>query len=425
MKIRDLKPKQKKDVIKVLWYSNSPHLPTGFAKVTREVCKRLSFDSHFEVTVIGEHLMLDPTSYLNFKLVGFKVPIQMPDGKQPSPADICLYWINQIKPDIFITLEDTFTLDNQEFLKMEALRHEGLPFMIYTPFDGGGIPSTGIPISRLATDRVSMAKFTQQEFAIEGFDSDMIWHGVDLEQFYPVTDEEQKQLKTKYGFKPDDFVVFTYMRNSARKAPQRNLQILCEFLKDKPNNVKAFAHIMNYNVKENDLEDYKERVLSRLYSKNVIDRLFYSIKGRMVGSGFNPETAATDKEVAEYLQLSDILMSATTGEGFGLIMSEGMACNKPLVMTDYTTPQELIIDVLDDIKPRGIIVPYDTTITASYNTVHAFVNKEKFVEALNTLYESKELREQYGKNGRPFAEKFLNWDYLAEDWKKIIRKAVE
>ncbi len=62
---------QKKDKIRVMWFSNSPELITGYAKVTREICGRLAKDSKFEVYVMGENYQGPPYKHeLGFMVIG-------------------------------------------------------------------------------------------------------------------------------------------------------------------------------------------------------------------------------------------------------------------------------------------------------------------------------------------------------------------
>lgn len=304
MRIRDVDSKPNKP-INILWYSNAPFLPTGFGRVTFEICKRLQLDSNFKVIVFTTGIKA-PSVYNGVQMVGMhNEKDEKIEGE--SVADIALYWVDKLKADMFITLEDTFTLKNQGFLKLEMLKQKGVPFVMYTPFDGEGVCSNSIGICRLSDCNIAMAKFTKDVFASEGFDSHVIWHGVDLEAFHPVSEEKQKELKRKYGFDENDFVIFSYMRNSMRKVPQRQMEIACEFLKDKPNNVKAFFHIMNHNAEDSDLLDYRNRLLFRKYPEIIRNnRLVISPKGFMDKYGFDPNKAATEKEIAEYIQLSDI-----------------------------------------------------------------------------------------------------------------------
>ena len=129
----------------------------------------------------------------------------------------------------------------------------------------------------------------------------------------------------------------------------------------------------------------------------------------------------SDTEIAEYIQMSDIAISATSGEGFGLLNIEAPACQVPVIATGFTTTQELLVDEYEGIGPRGISVPYDAVVTHSFNTSHAYVNIPKFVEAITFLEQNPSVREGMGKNGRKFVTKFTNWELLVEQWKEVIK----
>ena len=103
-------------------------------------------------------------------------------------------------------------------------------------------------------------------------------------------------------------------------------------------------------------------------------------------------------------------------------MAEGMACAKPIVHPDYTTPYELLIDESMGIGPRGWVVPIQALNTSSFNTEHAFVDQDKYVEILKEVVKNPREMSARGQNGRVFAERHLNWEYLVEDWKNLILK---
>jgi glycosyltransferase involved in cell wall biosynthesis len=192
--------------------------------------------------------------------------------------------------------------------------------------------------------------------------------------------------------------------------------ILAKYLSTAPKNHKAFLHILDPQFEGNDLFDYRDRVLSLEFSKDVLDRIVFS--------NFRSDQPATDNDVAEMIQMSDLIVSASIGEGFGLIMAEAMACAKPIIHNEYTTPKELIADTSMGIGPRGWIVPTNNTFVASLNTEHAYSDRDTFVRMLHQVVTDRQEMFTRGQNGRLFAEKYLNWDYLAEEWKKIFREVI-
>lgn len=408
---------KKKGRLRVAFFSNGPHLPTGYAKVIREISSRLNKDPNYEVVIVNENEYTGRHGEWNgMPVYGLTVPIQMV-GNNPEPArekivDGFLNAMKEIQPDIVVFLEDSFTLRNFGFEKISKTPYKRV---FYIPLDGDWIPDIGINVIRSMDQMVGMSKFTQNSLAKEGFDSEMIWHGVDLEHFCPVAPEHQAMLKQKYGFKPDDFVIYNYGRNSnIRKNNQGMLWIMAKYLSEAPENHKFLFHTLQPDFPGNDLIDYISRHLTIEFDEGVVNRLKFS--------PFTVNNPASDQEVAEMIQMADLVITASTGEGFGLIMSEAMACAKPVISTDYTTPWELLTDTSQGIGERGWLVPVGATFVAGLNTEHAYVDKMKFVETLKEVISNKKEMQRRGFNGRLFAERYLNWNYLVEQWKKLFQK---
>ena len=400
-------PKPRTAPIKIAIMSNGPELPTGYAKVIREIGTRLNNDSRFEVTYFNENYGGQPAQWNGIPVIGVW---HQDMGKI---AENVVNALQQVQPDILFVLEDSFTLKNFGFERLMKLPCKRV---FYIPLDGGWVPSTGINVLRSMDLIVSMAKFTQDELQKDGFDSEMIWHGVDLDLFHPVSPVEQKILKEAFGFKSDDFLIFNYGRNSLRKNNQALIETACKYLKDAPSNHKVWLHIMEKEDEHLNLVEYLTRHMSREYDSSVTDRIVFT--------KYTHKKPASDQEVAAMIKASDLIFSLTTGEGFGLIMAEGMAAGKPIVHPDYTTPYELLIDDSSGIGPRGWVVKPRILHTSSFNTTHAFTDSGDFAMAIREAVSDPNQMKYRGINGRIFAERFLNWDYLTESWKELFIKLV-
>lgn len=390
--------------IRVAWLSNDPVLPTGYAKVTREVLSRLAKDPRFEVVALAEGYVGAPKQVLNFTALG--VPM---DNKAAYYVENHL---KMFKPDVVIILEDTFTMFNLGISNINFLPYR---LIFYTPMDGEGIPTTGHPILKKSNKIISMSDFTKQVLGKEGFQSEVIWHGVDLFQFKPISHEKKMALRRKYNLPEDKYIFFNFGRNSLRKFNNRLLDILCATFQRVPNSV-ALLNIMHYNTKELDLTDYIQRYLVPRYGKEITSRLLFNEK--MQVSDQMP--GITDGEIAEMLALSDMAISASTGEGSGLIMPESMASGIPIVHTDYSTTYEWLLDTSKGIGQRGIGVPVKDKVVSSFNVEHGHVDEDKFVDAIVDYVNNKKLQEEYIKNGRRFVERYANWDLITEQWKQQI-----
>ena len=124
------------------------------------------------------------------------------------------------------------------------------------------------------------------------------------------------------------------------------------------------------------------------------------------------------------MKMADVVVSATTGEGSGLIMPEAMACMKPVITTNYSTPHEWLKDTSKGIGERGVLVPVKDKVVSSFCVEHGHVDEEAFKKQLLDYLDNQDLQKEHAKNGRLFVERYANWDYLTEQWKKLIFEKV-
>jgi glycosyltransferase involved in cell wall biosynthesis len=112
----------------------------------------------------------------------------------------------------------------------------------------------------------------------------------------------------------------------------------------------------------------------------------------------------------------DVFFLSTSGEGFGVPIIEAMAAEIPVVVTDYTTTPEL---VLDD-GQCGLAVPIYNELTGSWNVERGLINIEKAAQALTNLYDNKKTRERFGKTGRKKVLKQYTWKEVIRQWESFL-----
>lgn len=391
--------------IKIMVYSNAESIATGYACVVRSIFFRLAKDKRFEICLVGENYTGSPYKKEGCQVVGVE-SFQNPDKRMESLADHMNYW----KPDILWVLEDTFTMTNQGFYKLNIPKN--VIKVGYVPVDGGTVPTTGDIFLRCLDKIVSMSTFTQDELKKENYDSELILHGVDTELFKPIDKETMNTFRIFYGFDEDDFIVFSMARNSIRKRNQLMIESFTKFAKDKPK-AKLFLHIFQYKVADSNLEHYI-KLMEKKYGYPVSKQIKFT---KNCESYSKP---ATDEEIARYFQIADVIFSMSSGEGSGLIMPQGMACEKPVVHTNYTTTEEWLLSQKEKYGKRGEPVKVQAIDTTSYNTQHAIGDLKDAVKKLTKLYNNEKLREVYGKNGRNYVVNEVTWGRLTEQWKDLF-----
>lgn len=137
------------------------------------------------------------------------------------------------------------------------------------------------------------------------------------------------------------------------------------------------------------LREYLENLTKELNLQNMI-----AFKGSIPNS-----------EVPQVLEEIDIFCSTSTQESFGVSLVEAMAMGLPVVATDVSGFREVV-----DHEKTGIIVENKNSI--------------KIAEALKELILSKDLREEYGCNGRKKVEELYNWNDNVSEMLRIYETLI-
>lgn len=177
--------------------------------------------------------------------------------------------------------------------------------------------------------------------------------GIDLDKYLPQTIEKKSNLRKKYRYNDNDFILIYAGELSYRKHQDLLIDAI-RLLKNKIPNIKLLlAGTGNLS------EQYKRQT-------------------RNLGLQDNIEFLGYRKDIANLMMLSDIAVSSSRQEGLPVNVMEAIATGLPLVVTDSRGNNDLIIN--DD---NGYVV--------GINDVDGFAN------AIEKLYNSEELRQKFKK----------------------------
>lgn len=120
---------------------------------------------------------------------------------------------------------------------------------------------------------------------------------------------------------------------------------------------------------------------------------------------FNIKNPNSDKEISELMNKSDIFISTSVWEGFGLPSLEAMACGCSIISTKNGGCNEYLIE-----------------------NENAFLFEESDLEdfkvKLTQLIEEKELREKFSNEGLKTVKKF-SWENTAKQFKNILKEELK
>jgi glycosyltransferase involved in cell wall biosynthesis len=239
----------------------------------------------------------------------------------PHGQDIMGYYANATNSDILLTLYDTWVLD------LDNPNLEGIPFVPWFPVDHEPMPEAVYERIKRAMVAIAYSKSGVAEAKDRGIDVEYVPHGVDTELFKPKMREiARKQI----GLPQDCFIASIVAMNKGippRKAWPQQLQAFSEFYKKHPDSRLYLHTLMTPEVGGYNLWELA-------HSLGIQDAIIVPEQFQYI-AGYPPEF------IADIYNASDVLMSATMGEGFGIPILEAQACGTPVIVGGWTAMEEL------------------------------------------------------------------------------------
>ena len=172
-------------------------------------------------------------------------------------------------------------------------------------------------------------QWTKGGFINSGFDENQIIvvnHGIDQDTFYIISDERKKDVRKKYGFKSDDFILTNIGAMTANKGVEL-LIAAYGILKKENKNLKLILKDQSnlYGIGTNHL--FKKLLNSELNKK------FKAINDDMMKDITIISENLTQSEIRELYSISDCYVSPYFAEGFNLPPLEAAACGTQILVT--------------------------------------------------------------------------------------------
>lgn len=257
------------------------------------------------------------------------------------------------------------------------------------PIDGDPIPDKDGQFFREVDHTIAMSRFGKRAIKDQfpEIDVDVIPHGLDYRN---VQSEDT-----------DYFLVGSVNKNQFRKQYPRLIEACGKFYRKagKPDDVRFYFHC-DFNGGKSGWN------INRFLERHGIADVTIPAKGMV-----------SREELMTLYDRFDVFGSATAGEGFGLTTIEAMAQGTPVVITDYTTSEELV--ERGEPGPRGKLVEPETMYdeVPRFSSVRrALVDTDDFADALNKYYRKDNLRKEHGQNAENWVHKELSWEKVSQEW---------
>lgn len=312
--------------MKILLSSNAPWIPSGYGQQTKFLLQ--SFIDH------GHEVIVD----CNFGLQAGTINI---DGvKYLSNSDygnnnIYLY-SKAFEPDVVVSLVDWFVLKSEVWGRLE------MPWYSWTPIDSNLVDAEGEVYYEVFNDFlnicrvVTMSEFGTKEVNKKGYQpSSQIYHMVDANVFQKLDKKRCKDMAIP-NHADYDLIIGMVMGNydavGNRKAFDLQFEGLKLFAENNPKiKILLFLHTeMTSRIGGLDLQ----KILDEIGLEKSID-VIYSPPIRVV------EMPYLQEELALLYNCFDIVMNATTAEGFGIPIVEAQSCGVPVLTHNFSAMPEL------------------------------------------------------------------------------------
>ncbi len=263
------------------------------------------------------------------------------------------------------------------FHTMQEIKQEAFPFNVDDPQR-----ETQEKIVSQESDALVVWSKHEKNFIVSNYKVEpkkiyIIPPGVDLELFKPI---DQKEAREEINIQNDLKVILFVGRLERLKGLDTLLEALSMIDQEKINLLVVGGL---YNISE----------VSRL--KKICSDFNLLEKVHFIGS-------INRNDLKYYYNSSDICVLPSYYESFGLSALEAAACGVPVVASKKGGLSSIVID-----KKTGYLLQWRCP--------------GPFVEKLEILLKSKDLRESMGKNARQHAEK-LNWDESVNSLKQLFYK---
>ena len=378
--------------LKILWHSAPAFFHSGYATQTRGFVTRLIQAGH-EVNIVSALSSQDLPG-----MTWQGIP-HLPGGSMKHGVEGVLEWARRLKPDLVITLFDVWSFPTQLGLELKAL---GVDWMPIVPIDTDPVHPYTMAVLENASYPTAMSLFGLKQMKPlkkkKGVKKvQYLPHGVETKIFTPVEND-----KSAVGGKGKFVVgvVAANLESHDRKGLVPTFKAFAKFHKKHKNSVLYFHGELTRSEDGVDLEWLSHELGIK---PHMIDRW---VRWAMVD----------DHKMAELYNAFDVFMLLTRGEGFCIPLIEAQACGTPVIVTDYTAPQDLV--------GAGWKIPIVGKIPTLHRGYWAEPDVDAAVDALEEAYQMWSRKETVTDKARDFAMDY-DFDVIVEKHLIPILKEIE
>lgn len=397
--------------------------PTGFATVSHNVLDRLTpwlIENKIKVDVAALNYADKPHARYN-QAITIINPMAFADNEEDY------YWRDGILKlllhgdyDLFWAMNDVPVIGpmadfiKQLQIKKEFYKRKLFKTILYTPIDS-------VPFARYFNnlnffDEIVTYTEYGKAMALDAFYKsnknvitdvkfDIIAHGTDKQTFKKLSNK--KDLRKKYDLPEDAFIYGNFNTNSPRKDFGTTL-IAFSYLKKQRPDINSVLYL---HTDPNDKQGIKMYVACERLNLVPGKDVYFPLDDKHKRKKYSA------REINELYNCLDVFVTTTTAEGWGLTVTEAMACELPIVCGLHTS--------LNEITDNGELVYavkniYEHIQIEDAENIREVLDPKETAERMIEAYEDCKL--DIAKTFYSHKMEEYDWDKIAEQWKEKFKK---
>jgi glycosyltransferase involved in cell wall biosynthesis len=403
---------------KVLWLGDAG-CHTGFGRVTHSIGERLVRDYGHDIHVLainhrGDDFpsTLDPTKKTPLWLYRTDV---WKSGDYYGDTRI-IEMLGKVEPDVVVFYNDPNVILRQLFENAydpTRILLQYRPIISYVPCDGTNLPETWQQVQKV-TNMLVMSEYGKSMYP----SAKLVYHGVDADQFWPVSDERpittstdiecrtKEDCKEAFGFDREGFLILRVDKNSGRK--------------DFAATFKALVPVMK---RHEDIQVHFHTQSRQMQSGVDINVLIGREPGISPKRWFLPGMTDSwigwsQQDLNALYNAADLFVSTSRGEGYGLTLVEALACGVPVIAQNVSAIPEVV-------GPGGMLLEPQRLITVPSGEDLWLADIDAFSDAIEYLYSHPERRQELSEAGVRHVHDLFSWDEATKQFDLYIRALEE
>ncbi len=382
-------PQFRCDRPRLLWIGDAL-VPTGFATVTHAIVGRLC--KQWNVLVSG----------VNCDQASDELPYPVIPACQIDDMwgiDNFANLVAGFAPDVVVINNDWWNV--ARFLECRV----DVPIVAYMPVDGANLDPDEIQSLNRLRAAIWYTEFGHSEARSSGFNGPrhVIPHGVETATPTAFSKREARKM-LNLSLPNDAFLIGNVNRNQPRKRLDLTVDYFASWVHER-NIADAWLYLHCSNSNEGwDL-------------KRLAD--YHGVPERVIVSDGSGTIGSVSQSTLQLIyQALDLQVTTTSGEGWGLTTMEGMSHGVPQIVPDWAA--------LGEWTGKGVERIHCTTQLAhpGINTIGAIPDRLPFVNAVDQMYRSAELRAESAKAVREWVNQApFRWTDIAGQFNRILNLA--